>query len=516
MADLNALIAQGYQTPAPPDPFAQYAKMQQLNVGQNQNALAQYQLAQAQRQDVQANALNAAYASGVNPDTGEMDYAKVRRYLAAGGAGSQIPALEKSRLEQEKAGFEQKKLLGEIAAQPGARAKTEAETNDYIAKTLDKTLENFNKINSPLAAASAGAQGVQNYITSLYDHPILGAVASKMKPFDVALKENLAAFQDDPRQWIAAHSQLNGQSILDTMKGTRQNTNLGGTSRGETIDVYGRVVPGSTVNTNIGISADTSARLAFDQQKFTWEKANPGHELIQNADGEYYAVDKRTRALTPLMIGGAAPAAAAPVAAAAPAASAVATPAGGVPVGRTAPAAGVPFVGKSANLTESQGNATAFGMRMKDSHDLLTKLENMGETNTGLTRGVVGGTLGLVPLIGDKLNDATGNVFNALPGVLGGLSENQQRVQNARINFITAILRKESGAAISPQEFTTAEKLYFPSPGEGTNVIKQKQRARDLAIKAMKVQAGPGAKSIDQLDVGGAGTPSANDPLGLR
>jgi len=191
-------------------------------------------------------------------------------------------------------------------------------------------------------------------------------------------------------------------------------------------------------------------------------------------------------------------------------------PAGGVPVGRTAPAAGVPFVGKTAGLNEAQGNATAFGMRMKDSHELLTKLENMGETNTGLIRGVVGGTFGLVPLIGDKLNDATGNVFNALPGVLGGLSEDQQKVQNARINFITAILRKESGAAISPQEFATAEKLYFPSPGEGTGVIKQKQRARDLAIKAMKVQAGPGAKSIDQISVGGAGTPSANDPLGLR
>jgi hypothetical protein len=103
MADLNALIAQGYQFQAPPDPFAQYAKMQQLNVGQNQNALAQYQLAQAQRQDVQANALNQAYASATNPETGEVDYKKVSAALASGGAGSQIPAVLKNQLEYKNA-----------------------------------------------------------------------------------------------------------------------------------------------------------------------------------------------------------------------------------------------------------------------------------------------------------------------------------------------------------------------------------------------------------------------------
>jgi hypothetical protein len=143
MADLNALIAQGYQTPAPIDPFAQYAKMQQLNVGQNQNALAQYQLAQAQRQDVQANALNAAYASGINPDTGEIDYAKVRRSLATGGAGSQIPTLEKSRLEQQTAALNQQKLLNEIAAQPVTLAKAKIETVDA---QLKQSKERLNQI----------------------------------------------------------------------------------------------------------------------------------------------------------------------------------------------------------------------------------------------------------------------------------------------------------------------------------------------------------------------------------
>ena len=102
MADLNALIAQGYQPQAPVDPFAQYAKMQQLNVGQNQNALAQYQLAQAQRADVQANALNAAYANATDPATGKIDYGKVTSALANANAGGQIPAVLKNQFETQK------------------------------------------------------------------------------------------------------------------------------------------------------------------------------------------------------------------------------------------------------------------------------------------------------------------------------------------------------------------------------------------------------------------------------
>jgi hypothetical protein len=140
---------------------------------------------------------------------------------------------------------------------------------------------------------------------------------------------------------------------------------------------------------------------------------------------------------------------------------------------------------------------------MKDSHAALKDLENKGVTNTGVIGGTVGGVVGLVPLIGDKLTAGVDNIYNVLPQVLGGYSAEQQQVLNGRINFVTALLRKESGAAISPSEFSTAEKLYFPRPGDDASVIKQKQNARELAIKAMKVQAGPGAKAIEELGVGG-------------
>ena len=57
MADLNALIAQGYQFQAPPDPFVQYGKMQQLQQGEQTNQLNQMKMQEYQRGIQEHNAL---------------------------------------------------------------------------------------------------------------------------------------------------------------------------------------------------------------------------------------------------------------------------------------------------------------------------------------------------------------------------------------------------------------------------------------------------------------------------
>jgi hypothetical protein len=260
-----------------------------------------------------------------------------------------------------------------------------------------------------------------------------------------------------------------------------------------------------------------SQRLAFDQAKFAWEKSNPGFTIQQTEDGSIVGVNNRTLQAYPVNLNAGPPPSTAPFTGggvAAPSAGAGrgsvnVTDASMVPV---APA-GAPLKGKSAGLNESQSNATAFGMRMKDSHAILEKLENKGISDTGVVGGTAGAVVGLVPLIGDKLTAGVDNIYNVLPDVLGGYSAEQQQVLNGRINFISAVLRKESGASIQPSEFSLMERLYFPRPGDLPPVIKQKQGARNLAIQAMKVQAGPGAKSIDSL---GTGTESESDPLGIR
>jgi hypothetical protein len=158
-------------------------------------------------------------------------------------------------------------------------------------------------------------------------------------------------------------------------------------------------------------------------------------------------------------------------------------------------------------LTEAQGKSTAYGMRMEAANKILTDLEKKGVTNTGIVRSAIGGTVGLTPFIGEKLQDATNALINPLPSVLGGPSAEQQQVDQARRNFITAVLRQESGAAIAASEFANEEKKYFPQVGDTAEVIAQKQKARELAIKAMNIQAGP---------QGMRNAAPQGDPLGLR
>jgi hypothetical protein len=142
-------------------------------------------------------------------------------------------------------------------------------------------------------------------------------------------------------------------------------------------------------------------------------------------------------------------------------------------------------------MTETQSNATAFGMRAVESNRILKDIENAGTRTTGGIRTVVAGTLGAIPLVGENLSDTAKAALNFTA------STAQQQTDQARRNFVTAILRKESGAAISPTEFANEEKKYFPQIGDSDATVKQKQEARDLAIKALEVQAGPtGAKSI--------------------
>lgn len=157
-------------------------------------------------------------------------------------------------------------------------------------------------------------------------------------------------------------------------------------------------------------------------------------------------------------------------------------------------------------LTETQSNATAFGMRAKESNALLNQLEKSGTKNTGVVRSAVSGTLGMTPFIGEKLEQGAASAMNVLPTFLGGPNEAQQSTDQARRNFVTAILRKESGAAISPSEFDNEARKYFPQPGDSNLVVKQKQDARELAIKALEVQAGPGARYIKEDNSASAGS----------
>ena len=66
-----------------------------------------------------------------------------------------------------------------------------------------------------------------------------------------------------------------------------------------------------------------------------------------------------------------------------------------------------------------------------------------------------------------------------------------QQYNRAKRDFITAVLRRESGAAIAQSEFITEDKKYFPQIGDTADVIADKARARATALESMKAQSGP-------------------------
>jgi hypothetical protein len=149
---------------------------------------------------------------------------------------------------------------------------------------------------------------------------------------------------------------------------------------------------------------------------------------------------------------------------------------------------GQPIGGAASNLTQDQSNAVAFGARALDSQQTLRQLEAAGVTSGNRLRQAVSG----VPVIGGALASGA----NALPTALGGASDQQQSYEQAQRNFVSAVLRKESGAAISNEEYANEAQKYFPQPGDSASTIEQKARARDLAIEGLKAQAGPGASLI--------------------
>ena len=84
-------------------------------------------------------------------------------------------------------------------------------------------------------------------------------------------------------------------------------------------------------------------------------------------------------------------------------------------------------------------------------------------------------------LIGETI---AGPIANAI------LTPKDQQAEQAQRDFVNAILRKESGAVISQQEFDNAAKQYFPQPGDSKEVIAQKARNRQTAINALRRASG--------------------------
>lgn len=71
-----------------------------------------------------------------------------------------------------------------------------------------------------------------------------------------------------------------------------------------------------------------------------------------------------------------------------------------------------------------------------------------------------------------------------------------QAQRQAERNFMTAVLRKESGATIRDEEMSEGEKLYFPRGGDNEKVLAQKRQNRKQAELSFQSASGPAWNQI--------------------
>lgn len=124
-----------------------------------------------------------------------------------------------------------------------------------------------------------------------------------------------------------------------------------------------------------------------------------------------------------------------------------------------------------------QGKIATFADRMKEANK---QIENLTDAQTNLVQK----GLSNVPVAGNFL---TTTEF--------------KKADQARRNFINSVLRRESGAVISPEEFDNANKQYFPQPGDTPEVISQKSQNRQTVIDGFTREAGASYKPKQESNV---------------
>lgn len=127
----------------------------------------------------------------------------------------------------------------------------------------------------------------------------------------------------------------------------------------------------------------------------------------------------------------------------------------------------------STTQTEGQANAVLYGNRAAEAD---TQILNLGKTI--------------------DLSSIAVGAQSKLPNI--AKSSPVQQYEQSKRNFLNAILRRESGAVISPSEFQEGDKQYFPQAGDSDEVVAQKAINRQTAIAGLKNASGlPQSKKTD-------------------
>lgn len=142
------------------------------------------------------------------------------------------------------------------------------------------------------------------------------------------------------------------------------------------------------------------------------------------------------------------------------------------------------------NVKPNEWSAAQFGKRMEHADKVFSQLASGGYSRAGL--------LGAAE---SKLPEA----------VRAGPTKQQAQAER---NFVNAVLRDESGAAISPTEFESAALQYFPRVGDNEATLRQKAQNRRQAIENFKAEAGSAWQMIPTAQTPGSAPGASKGLLG--
>lgn len=132
----------------------------------------------------------------------------------------------------------------------------------------------------------------------------------------------------------------------------------------------------------------------------------------------------------------------------------------------------VKHINPADKITNEQANAALFSSRMDAANDIISDPEIW---KAGVGAAGLGGKIAeSVPFVGNYMQ-----------------SPKYQQLRQAQTDFLNAVLRRESGAAINQGEYDMGNKQYFPQPGDSPDVIAQKEANRKTALEGIVGAASP-------------------------
>jgi hypothetical protein len=161
------------------------------------------------------------------------------------------------------------------------------------------------------------------------------------------------------------------------------------------------------------------------------------------------------------------------------------------------------------NMTIESDGAGGFRM-VQGAGALTTKPFTEGQSKDVVFATRARGALGVLEPVAENLTNFKMRAAGLDPtGYLRGKVQSPefQVAKNAGDEFLQAILRKDTGAAITPSEQTLYGGVYLPQPGDGPEVLAAKKDARIRAVSA--IEAGMSPAQMLAQEKGLAGSPDA-------